>query len=135
MIKEKPFTKLLGLIVVGAVVLAACAGQNGAKMGMAEKAKKEVAKAEEAVEETRQSTDGTGLWKSTMKVFDQARSSLEEGEYETAIDKAGKARYQAEKGLAQYREEQEQYQLAVKAGEGSQGFDEQAMISGNAPGE
>ncbi|WP_143004176.1 hypothetical protein [Thiohalorhabdus denitrificans] len=126
---------MLGLIVGGAMVLTACAGQNGAKMGMAEKAEKEVAKAEEAVEETRQSTNDIGLWKSTMKVLNQARSSLEEGEYETAIDKAGKARYQAKKGLAQYREEQDQYQLAVQAGEASKGFDEQAMISGNAPGE
>ncbi|MFA9460768.1 hypothetical protein [Thiohalorhabdus methylotrophus] len=135
MIQQKPFAKMLGLVFGGALILAGCAGQDGTKMGMAEKAEQAVAKAETAVEKTRTETDGWGLWKSTKKILGNARASLEKGDYKAALDAARQARFQANKGLAQYREEQDQFQVAAKTASNSGNFNEASWVSGKTSGE
>ncbi|HKJ89157.1 MAG TPA: hypothetical protein VKA48_11710 [Gammaproteobacteria bacterium] len=132
MTKEKPFTKMVALAFGGALVLAGCAGQNGTKMGMADKAESAVAKAEKAVDKTRSQTSDWGLWKSTLKILGNAKSNLKKGNYEDAVDAAKTARFQAQKGLAQYREEQDQWKLAKQQAESNTDFDESAWVSGDA---
>lgn len=128
MIKTNPSVKLLGILVGAALVLGGCAGQTS-KMGDAEKAEQAVAKAEAAVEKVRSKTGDWGLWKSTLGILGNAQKSLEQGDYKAATEAANLAKFEAEKGLAQYREEQDQWKLAVKDAK-SKDFAEKAWIAG-----
>jgi len=127
--KEIPFKGLLGMIVGGALVLGGCAGQTS-KMGDAEKAEQAVAKAEAAVEKVRNKTGDWGLWKSTIGILGNARASLEQGDYKAAAEAANSAKYEAEKGLAQYREEEDQWTLAVEASKSSGDYPEDKWLAG-----
>ena len=123
------FAKLSAMIVAGALLLAGCAGQT-AKMSDAEKAEQAVAKAEAAVKKTRTQTNDIGLWKSTMGILGNAQASLDKGDYQAAAEAANQARFQAERGLAQYREEKKEWSLAVKKATADGEFNEQAWVSG-----
>ena len=127
--KTTSFAKLAGLIAGGAMLMVGCAGQTS-KMSDAEKAQQAVAKAESAVKKTRTRSDDWGLWKSTMGVLGNAKASLDQGDYQAAAAAANEARFQAERGLAQYREEKEEWRLAVKASTANGEFDEDAWIAG-----
>lgn len=131
MSKEMPFKQFLGAIIAGALVLTGCAGQN-AKMGAAEKAEQAVAKAESAVEKVREQTGDWGLWKSTMGILGNAKASLKQGDYKAAAEAANEAKFQAETGLAQYREEQEQYKTAVRAAKSNGNFPESDWVAGSS---
>ncbi|SCY60154.1 LysM peptidoglycan-binding domain-containing protein [Thiohalorhabdus denitrificans] len=114
-----------GLALGVSLALSGCASQPTEEAGqLEERAARAVSQAEDAVQTTRQETDDQGLWKSTLGTLDDARSSLEDGNYEEAIDAAEEASDQAEKGLEQYREEQEQHKLAVKSAKNSGDFPE-----------
>lgn len=127
--KTNTFAKLAGMIVAGALLMAGCAGQTS-KMSDAEKAEQAVAKAEAAVKKTRTETGDVGLWKSTMGILGNAQASLEKGDYQAAAEAANEARFQAERGLAQYREEKKQWTLAVKKASANGDFNEAAWVSG-----
>jgi hypothetical protein len=127
--KEIPFKTLLGMIVGGALILGGCAGQT-AKMGDAEKAEQAVAKAEAAVEKVREETSDWGLWKSTMGILGNARASLENGDYKAAAEAANEAKFEAEKGLAQYRDQGEQWELAVQASAANGDYPEDKWLAG-----
>ena len=129
MTKEKPFNKLLGMIVAGALVLGGCAGQTS-KMGDAEKAEQAVAKAEAAVTKVREQTGDWGLWKSTLGILGNAKISLQKGDYQAAAEAANEAMFEANKGLAQYREEQDQWNLAVKSSKANGDYPEEQWLGG-----
>ncbi len=129
MVNEMRIARILGLIIGGALVLGGCAGQTS-KMSDAEKAKQAVAKAEEAVAKTREASDDWGLWKSTLGILGNAKASLEEGDYKAAAEAAREARFEARKGLAQYREEKTEWKLAVQSAESNENFSEKEWISG-----
>lgn len=129
MSKEIPFKSLLGMIVGGTLILGGCAGQTS-KMGDAETAEQAVAKAEAAVKKVRNKTGDWGLWKSTLGILGNAQTSLENGDYKAAAEAANSAKFEAEKGLAQYREEQDQWELAVEASQSSGDYPEDEWVSG-----
>ncbi|MFP4560464.1 MAG: LysM peptidoglycan-binding domain-containing protein [Thiohalorhabdus sp.] len=114
-----------GLALGVSLILGGCASQPTEEGGQLEdRAAQAVSQAEDAVQTTRQETNDTGLWKSTLGILDDARSSLEDGEYEEAIDAAEEASFEAEQGLEQYRKEQEQHKEALKSAENSGDFPE-----------
>jgi len=127
--KEIKFKSLVGLIVGGALVLGGCAGQTS-KMSDAEKAEQAVAKAETAVEKVRNKTGDWGLWKSTLGILGNAKNSLKSGDYQAAAEAANSAKFEAEKGLAQYREEQDQWKLAVQSSKSNGDFPEDKWLAG-----
>ncbi|HKJ71320.1 MAG TPA: hypothetical protein VKA55_06170 [Gammaproteobacteria bacterium] len=129
MTKEMPFKSLLGLIIGGALVLGGCAGQTS-KMGDAEKAEQAVAKAESAVKKVREQSGDWGLWKSTLGILGNAKNSLKQGDYKAAAEAANEAKFEADKGLAQYRQEQSQYKLAVQAAEANGDYPESKWVNG-----
>mgnify|MGYP006279766419 CR=1 FL=1 len=129
MVSKERFVRIPGLVAFGAVLLGGCAGQT-AKISDAEKAERSVAKAEQAIAETRETTDDWGLWKSTLKILGNAETSLEQGDYQAATEGARQARFEARKGLAQYREEKSEWKTAVKAAKSNGDFPEQEWVSG-----
>ena len=129
MSKEMPFKSLVAMLVGGALVLGGCAGQTS-KMGDAEKAEQAVAKAEAAVEKVRNKTGDWGLWKSTLGILGNAKTSLKNGDYQAAAEAANSAKFEAEKGLAQYREEQDQWELAVQASASNGDYPEDKWLAG-----
>ena len=129
MSKDIPFSKFLGTIIAGALILGGCAGQTS-KMSDAEKAEQAVAKAEEKVMNVREQTDDWGLWKTTLGVLGNAKKSLEKGDYQAATEAANEVQFQADKGLAQYREEQEQWKLAVQDAKTNGDFPEDKWTAG-----
>lgn len=129
MSKDIPFSKLLGAIVAGAVILGGCAGQTS-KMSDAEKAEQAVAKAEDKVMKVREQSSDWGLWKSTLGVLGNAKSSLDQGDYKAATKAANEAQFQADKGLAQYREQKDQWQLAVQDAKSRGNFPESEWTAG-----
>ena len=123
------FAKSAVMLMAGALLLGGCAGQT-TKMSDAEKAQQAVAKAEAAVEKTRTETGDWGTWKSTLGILGNARASLEQGDFKAAMDAANEARFQAEAGLDQYREEQSDWKKAVSAARSNGEFSEAAWVSG-----
>ena len=104
--KQLFFTLFAGL---AAALLVGCSADK------ADTAKQKVEEARAAVKEVRQATDDKGLWKSTLKILGNAETSLDNGNYKAAINGAEEALFQAQKGLKQYREEQEEWRAAAKA--------------------
>jgi nucleoid-associated protein YgaU len=92
-------------------------------------ATKAVQEARAAVDKTRRLTDDWGTWKSTLGIMRGAEKSLEQGNYEAAMEGAEEAEYQAEQGLAQYREEQDEWRKAVSAASQSGDYQESEWIS------
>ncbi|MEF8793971.1 hypothetical protein [Thiohalorhabdus sp.] len=129
MSKDIRFSKFLGAIIAGALIVGGCAGQTS-KMSDAEKAEQAVAKAEEMVQEVRQETGDWGLWKSTMGILGNAKKSLEKGDYQAATEAANEVQYETEKGLAQWREERDQWQLAAQAAKSAGDFPESQWTAG-----
>ncbi|HKJ71319.1 MAG TPA: LysM peptidoglycan-binding domain-containing protein [Gammaproteobacteria bacterium] len=128
MIRANRILYVGGLVLGASLVLGGCASQPTEEapaqaMSQQEKAKQAVADAEAAVEKTRSETGDWGLWKSTLGILGNAQNSLDKGDYDAAIDAAKEAQFEAEMGLKQYREEQDQYKLAAQA----------AMKSGDYP--
>jgi nucleoid-associated protein YgaU len=122
-----------GLALGAALLLGGCATQPTepaaeAEMTMKEKATKAVSDAEAAVEKTRSETGDVGLWKSTNGILENAQNSLEQGDYQAAIDAANEAEEQAEMGLEQYREEQDEWKTAVNEAEQSGEFTEDEWV-------
>jgi len=117
-----------GLMALAALLL--CAGPAAA--GSADQAQEKVAKAQAMMKEVRRETDGWGLWKGTKKVLGNAEQSLEQGDYQAAIDAAEEVIFQAKKGLAQYREEQESYDQAVGAASANGDLKEGAWTKGES---
>jgi nucleoid-associated protein YgaU len=129
-----------GLALGAALVLGGCATQPTepaaeAEMTMKEKAAKAVSDAEAAVEKTRSETDDVGLWKSTKGILENAQNSLEQGDYQAAIDAANKAEEQADLGLEQYREEQDDWKKAVSSAKKSGEFAEEEWVGAGAEAE
>lgn len=127
---DKRQSKLVSAVLGSAVVIAGCASGGGGQMSMEEKAKTSVADAKAALEETRSKTDDWGTWKSTIGLMRGAQKSLDKGDYKSAIEGAEEVEFQAEQGLAQYREEQKQWQKAVSAASQGGNFAEAEWVNG-----
>lgn len=129
-----------GLALGAALLLGGCATQPTepaaeAEMTMKEKANKAVSDAEAAVEKTRSETGDVGLWKSTNGILENAQNSLEQGDYQAAIDAANEAEEQADMGLEQYREEQDEWKTAVDEAEKSGEYTEEEWVGKGAEAE
>lgn len=125
-----------GLALGAALLVGGCATpstekapEEKAETTKKEQAAKAVSEAEAAVKKTRAETEDWGLWKSTMGILDNAKQSLEQGDYQAAIDAANEAKEQAELGLEQQREEQEDWKKAVSEAEQSGDYNEEEMVS------
>lgn len=127
---DKRQTKLVSIVLGSAAVLAGCASGGDGQMSMEKKAKQAVVDAKAALQETRSETDDWGTWKSTIGMMRSAQKSLDEGNYKVAIQGAEEVEFQAEQGLAQYREEQDQWKKAVSAASQGGNFLEAEWVSG-----
>mgnify|MGYP006307895685 CR=1 FL=1 len=130
---RKTFTRLIGTgMVLG--LLAGCGGQGMQDDSMSvgpDKAKQAVAEAKQAVEKTRSVTNDWGTWKSVLGMMGNAEKSLEQGDHQAAYEAAMEVQSQAEMGLAQYKEQQKVWEMAVKASKNAGDFPEQEFISGS----
>lgn len=118
-----------GLVLGASLVLGGCATQpteEGAaqEMTQEEKARQAVADAEAAVEKNRSESGDWGLWKSTLGILSNAQKSLEQGDYQAATEAAKNAQFEAEMGLKQWREEQDEYKLAAQSAKEAGDFEE-----------
>lgn len=135
MTRAKRFLQIGWLVLGASLVLGGCATQpteEAPAEGLAAQAQQAVADAEAAVQKTREESGDWGLWKSTLGILDNARASLEQEDYEAAIEAAEEAQFQAEMGLEQYREEQEEWKKAVSASRKEGDFPEEEWIAGPA---
>lgn len=127
------FMHLMGAgMVLG--LLAGCGGQGmqGDSMSVGpDQAKQAVAQAEQAVEKTRSVTNDWGTWKSTLGMLRNAQNSLEQGDHQAAYESAQEVQFQAEAGLAQYKEQQKVWEMAVKAAQEAGDFPEKQFVSGS----
>lgn len=98
----------------------------------ADQARERVAQAQDTLAEVKQKTDGWALWKSTKKILGNAEQSLEQGDYAAAVEAADRVIFQANKGLAQYREEQQEYAEAADSASGSGKLKEDAWTQGES---
>ncbi len=130
MTRAKCFLNFGWLVVGTSLVLGGCATQPTEEAPVEERslAEQAVADAQAAVQKTREETDDWGLWKSTMGILGNAQKSLEEEDYEAAIDAAKEAQFQAEMGLEQFREEEEEWKTAVSASEKAGEFPEEEWV-------
>ncbi|HKJ71671.1 MAG TPA: hypothetical protein VKA55_07975 [Gammaproteobacteria bacterium] len=115
------------LAALAALVL----GAGPALAASADQARAKVEKARNLVSEVRAKSDGQALWKSTRKILGNAEQSLAQGDYDAAASAADKAIFQARKGLAQYREQQEDYGQAADAASHSGQLDEKGWTEGD----
>ena len=117
MTRAQRMVRASGVAVATVGMLAGCASQPSGQEGQATeaKAKEAIQEARSAVDKTRRVTDDWGTWKSTLGTMRGAEKSLEDGDYKSAIEGAEEAQFQAEQGLSQYREEQEDWKKAVSA--------------------
>jgi hypothetical protein len=139
MIRANRLLYVGGLVLGASLVLGGCATQPteeapAQEMTQQEKASQAVADAEAAVEKTRSQTDDWGLWKSTMGILGNAQNSLENGDYEAAIGAAEEAQFQAEMGLEQYRDQQENWRMAPQSEKKSDEFPEDEWIGAASEG-
>lgn len=119
-----------GILLGASLVLGGCATQPTEEAPAQEdKAAQAVADAEAAVKKTRNQTDDWGLWKSTMGVLGNAQNSLEDGDYKAAIKAAEEAEWQAEMGLKQYNDQEENWDKAVKAAGANGDFPESEWVA------
>jgi nucleoid-associated protein YgaU len=128
-----------GLVLGASLVLGGCATQPteeapAQEMTQEEKARQAVSDAEAAVEKTRSETGDWGLWKSTLGILGNAQKSLENGDYKAATEAAKEAQFQAEMGLKQWREEQEEYKVAVQAAKKGGDFPESEWVGAAGEG-
>ncbi|MFA9460769.1 LysM peptidoglycan-binding domain-containing protein [Thiohalorhabdus sp. Cl-TMA] len=142
MIRANRLLYLGGMVLGASLALGGCASQpteeapaEQAEMSMQEKAAQAVSEAEAAVKKTQQETDDWGLWKSTLGILNNAKNSLEQGDYQAAIDAAEQAKFQAEKGLEQYQEEQEEYKKAEEAAKQRGDFPEEEWVGAAKAGQ
>jgi hypothetical protein len=126
----KAVTRLMTPALLTLATALLCAGP--AIAGSADQAKEKVAKAQAKLEEVRQKTDGWGLWKSTNKVLGNAEQSLQQGDYDAAIEAAEEVIFQANKGIAQYREEKTEHTKAVNAASQNGDLKEDAWAKGES---
>lgn len=124
------FLRLMGTsMIVG--LLAGCAGQGGQTMSVGpDKAEQAVAQAEQAVEKTRSATNDWGTWKSTIGALKNAQKSLEQGDHKAAYKAAKEVQFEAQAGLAQYKEQQKVWKMAVKDAKNGGDFPEKDFVSG-----
>ena len=121
------------LLITGLTTLAVLlAGTGPALAASADQARAKVEKAEALMAEVKDKTDGWALWKSTNKVLGNAQQSLKQGDYNAAVDAAEEVIFQANKGLAQYREEQKEYDKAVGAATDSGKLKEDSWTKGDS---
>lgn len=119
-----------GILLGAALVLGGCATQPTEEAPAQEdKAAQAVADAEAAVEKNRNQTGDWGLWKSTLGILSNAQKSLDQGDYEAAIEAAEEAEWQAEMGLKQYKDQKENWRKAVKAQKSAGDFPESEWTS------
>jgi nucleoid-associated protein YgaU len=126
-----------GLVLGASLVLGGCATQPteeapAQEMTQEEKARQAVADAEAAVEKTRSETGDWGLWKSTMGILGNAQKSLENGDYQAAMEAAKEAQFEAEMGLKQYRDQQENYKMAPRSSMKAGDFPEEEWVGAAA---
>ena len=120
------------LLITGLASLALLlAGTGTAIAASADQARAKVEKAEALMTEVKDKTDGWALWKSTHKVLGNAQKSLKQGDYDAAAEAAEEVIFQANKGLAQYREEQKGYHKAVGAATKSGKLKEDSWTQGD----
>lgn len=131
MTRAQRMVRASGVAVATVGMLAGCASQpseEGKGKATEAKAKEAVQEARSAVDKTRRVTDDWGTWKSTLGIMRSAEKSLKEGDYKSAIEGAEEAQFQAEQGLAQYQEEQEEYKKAISAAKQEGDFKESEWI-------
>lgn len=118
----------MGLALLGALLL----GASPAMAGKAETAEQKVAKAQSLVTKVRNETDDWGLWKSTRKVLGNAEQSLKQGDHEAATKAAEKAIFEAKKGLAQFRDQKQNYDNAADSAASNGSLKEDAWTQGES---
>ncbi|HKJ89156.1 MAG TPA: LysM peptidoglycan-binding domain-containing protein [Gammaproteobacteria bacterium] len=130
-----------GMVLGLSLALGGCASQPTkegpaaqAEMSMKDKASQAVSEAEAAVQKNRNATDDWGIWKSTLKILGNAKSSLKDGDYKAAIKAADQAKFQANMGLKQYHKWQKDYKDAINAAENGGKFNEQQWTMGAKQG-
>lgn len=120
------------LLIAGLATLALLLAGTGTTLAAsADQARAKVEKAEALMAEVENKTDGWALWKSTNKVLGNAQQSLKQGDYDAAVEAANEVIFQANKGLAQYREEQKEYDKAVGAATKSGKLKEDSWTKGD----
>lgn len=111
MVNRTSYLSLAGLVLGATVILGGCASQPTQEpaaetqpSAAEEQARKAVQEAETAVSKAQDASDGAVPSQETLDMLDQARSQLEEGEFEAATESANQAKQMANDELASYQE-------------------------------
>jgi len=73
-----------------------------------------VVAARAAVAQNRKETADVGLWMNTLSHLAKAEEKLEDGDFDIALNEANQAKFEADAGLAQFKEQADLWEVSAK---------------------
>lgn len=91
-------------------------------------AREAVEAAKVAIAQNRQQTEDWGLWKDTLDHLEKAEEALKIGDFDAALKEAEQAKFEADTGLVQFKQQTNTWRMAAKFFEDT----ETAWVSGRS---